>query len=205
MRPESSDYNAAVLPVPRSPAARPLCAPVPGQAGKHVALGLSRRELGEPNARPRTRSIVGESGNHQAGARTLVAKVGRSPQMDHREVQLHQEIVHTRQAIDHKLWSLEWWVKQTVHRARGRAADIIERNLVSHIRWVQESRDRSVVVITRYPWLIVAGGMLLGYSLRHRGQTHRPYGTRGVLLCHEATPKSTPWASPRNSEANRGD
>jgi hypothetical protein len=125
--------------------------------------------------------------------------------MDHREVQLHQEIVHTRQAIDHKLARLEWWVQQTVHRTRSRAADIIERNLVAHTRWMQETRDRSVVVIRRYQWLIVAGGMLLGYSLRHRGETQRPCGTRGVILCHEATPKSTPWASPRNSEGNGGD
>jgi hypothetical protein len=107
--------------------------------------------------------------------------------MDHREAQLHQEIVHTRRAIDDKLAQLEHWGQQTLHGVTSRASDVIDQDLVTNVQWVQEARDRSVAVVVRCPWLIVAGGALLGYCLSRLGKAQRPRTMPGVVRRYAAT------------------
>jgi hypothetical protein len=125
--------------------------------------------------------------------------------VDHREAQLHQEIVHTRQAIDHKLTLLEQWGAHTMHRTLSRMTDVIEHSLVANARWVQETRDRIVVLMAQYPWVIVASGVLLGYCLRHQGAAQSPHAMLDGARCYEATPESTLRHSRRNSSPNGGD
>ena len=85
--------------------------------------------------------------------------------MDHREAQLHQEIIHTRQAIDERLAQLEYRTQQTVHGVISTAHDIINHGLGTSIQGMQETGNRGVAVVVRYPWLTIIGGMLLGYLL----------------------------------------
>jgi hypothetical protein len=125
--------------------------------------------------------------------------------MDHREAQLHQEIIHTRQAIDHKLTRLEQWGAHTVHRTLSRMTEVIEHSLVANGRWVQETRDRIVVLMAQYPWVIVASGVLLGYCLSRQGTAQSPHAMLGGVRCYEARPESTPWPGRRNSSPNGGD
>jgi hypothetical protein len=47
----------------------------------------------------------------------------------------------------------------------------------ANIQWVQETRDRSPAMIARHPWLIIAGGMLLGCCLSRQGEAQHPHAT----------------------------
>jgi hypothetical protein len=125
--------------------------------------------------------------------------------MDYREAQLHQEIIHTRQAIDHKLTRLEQWGAHAVHRTLSRVTDVIEHSLVANARWVQETRDRIVVLMAQYPWVIVASGVLLGYCLRRQGAAQSPRAMLEGARCYEARPELTSWPGRRNSSPNGGD
>ena len=105
--------------------------------------------------------------------------------MDHREAQLHQEIVHTRQAIDDKIAQLEHWGWQRVHETRSTVLDAIDYE--TNVQWVQKTRDRGAVITARHPWLILAGGILLGYCLSRRGATQRRHAALGVVRSYEVT------------------
>lgn len=93
--------------------------------------------------------------------------------MDQREAQLHQEIIHTRQAIDERLAQLEDRIQRTVHGAISTAHDIINHGLGTTTQGMQETGDRGVAVVARYPWLTIVGGMLLGYLLGCTGKARR--------------------------------
>jgi hypothetical protein len=105
--------------------------------------------------------------------------------MDHREAQLHQEIVHTRQAIDDKLAQFEHWGWHTIHETKSTVLDAIDYE--ANIQWLQKTRGRSSTIMTRYPWLIIACGMLLGYCLSRRGAA-QPRPTLSVVRSYEVTP-----------------
>jgi len=93
--------------------------------------------------------------------------------MDHREAQLHQEISHTRQAVDDKLARLGHWRWQKIHETRSTVLDAIDYE--ANTQWLQKTRGRSSAIMERHPWLIIAGGMLLSYCLSRRDAAqHRP-------------------------------
>jgi hypothetical protein len=106
--------------------------------------------------------------------------------MDHREAQLHQEIVYTRQAIDDKLAQLEHWGWQTIHKTKSTALDAIDYE--SNVQWVQKTRGRGAAVMARYPWLIVAGGMLLGYCLSRGGAAQHRHAPLSIVRSYEVPP-----------------
>jgi len=113
--------------------------------------------------------------------------------MDHREAQLHQEIIHTRQAIDAKLTQLEHWRCQTIHETRSTVLDAIDYE--ANIQWLQRIRGRSVAIMERYPWLILASGMFLGYCLSRRGAAqYQP--PLSVVHSYEVTSGSPPVCLP---------
>ena len=87
--------------------------------------------------------------------------------MEHRDTQLYQEIVYTRQAIDDKLAQFEHWGCQTIHEIKSTVLDAIDYE--TNVQWLQKTRGRSSAIMARYPWLIIGGGMLLGYCLSRRG------------------------------------
>jgi hypothetical protein len=93
--------------------------------------------------------------------------------MDYREAQLQQEIIHTRQAVDDRLAQLGHWGRHTIDETRSTVLDAIDYE--ANTQWLQKTQDRSSAIIERYPWLIIAGGMLLGYCLSRRGAAqYRP-------------------------------
>jgi hypothetical protein len=91
--------------------------------------------------------------------------------MDHREAELHQEIIHTRQAIDHKLAQLEHWRGRRIHEARATALEVSDYE--ANAQWLQNTRGRTSAIMERYPWLIIAGGLLFGYCLSRRDAAQR--------------------------------
>jgi hypothetical protein len=113
--------------------------------------------------------------------------------MDHREAQLYQEIVYTRQAIDDKLAQIEHWGWQTLHGTKSTVLDAIDYE--ANVQWVQKTRGRSSAMMARYPWLIITGGMLLGYCLSRRGAAqYQP--TPSVVRSYEVTPGYPPACVP---------
>jgi hypothetical protein len=113
--------------------------------------------------------------------------------MDHREAQLYQEIIHTRQAVDDKLAQLGHWRRQTIHETRATVLDAIDYE--ANTQWLQTTRGRSAAIMERYPWLIIAAGMLFGYCLSRRGAAqYRP--TPSVVRSYEVTSGYPPVCAP---------
>ena len=106
--------------------------------------------------------------------------------MDHREAQLHQGIVYTRQAIDDKLAQLERWGRQTIQKTQSTALDAIDYE--ANVQWVQIIRNRGAAVMARYPWLIIAGGMLLGYCLSRRSAAQHRHAPLSAVRSYEVSP-----------------
>ena len=108
--------------------------------------------------------------------------------MDHRAAQLHQEIVHTRQAIDDQLSQLQRWGWQTIHKTKTTVYDAIDYE--ANVQWVQKTRGRGAAITGRYPWLVIAGGMLLGYCLSRRGETPHRHAALSAARSYEVPPGS---------------
>jgi hypothetical protein len=106
--------------------------------------------------------------------------------MDHRGTQLHQEIIHTRGAIDDKLAQVETRVQQMVHGARSTTIDVIDHGLIAGVQRARETRDRAVAVVAWYPWLIIAAGALLGYLLVRSDRVQRLHATSRSVRAYEA-------------------
>jgi len=147
------------------------------------------KELGRrgktPFAMLGTRRADGAERPRCSGAPVLASEKGRSLHMDQREAQLHQEIIHTRQAIDDKLAQLEHWRWQTIHETRSTVLDAIDYD--ANAQWLQKTRGGSYAIMERYPWLIIAGGMLVGYCLSRRGNT--------IGRARRESPHNTSWHS----------
>ena len=70
--------------------------------------------------------------------------------------------------MDAQLTQLEQHVSQM-------PAAILEQTVGAPVRGVQETVTRATTLLHQYPWLIIAGGALLGYQLRHaRARPVRP-------------------------------
>lgn len=82
--------------------------------------------------------------------------------MDARTAQLRHEIAHTR-AMDATLTQLEQRVSQM-------PAVLLEQHVLGPVRGMQETAARATALLSRYPWLIIAAGALVGYQL-HRAKT----------------------------------
>jgi len=137
-----------------------------------------------PIATLKTSGADGAERPRCSGAPVLASEKGRSLPMDHREAQLHQEIIHTRQAIDEKLAQFEHWKWQTVHETKSTVLDAIDYEV--NAQWLQKTRSRSFAIMERYPWLIIASGMLLGYCLSRRAPVqYRP--TLNEVRSYEVT------------------
>ena len=65
----------------------------------------------------------------------------------------------TRAAMDAKLTQLEQRVSQM-------PAALLEEHVLGPVRGVQETAAKATTLLHQYPWLIIAGGALLGYQLR---------------------------------------
>jgi membrane protein len=88
--------------------------------------------------------------------------------LDAQPAQLRHQIEQTRAAMGAKLDLLEQYVSQ-------RVATTVEETVVAPVRGIQETVTRSTTVLHQMPWLIVAGGALLGYQLSHaRARPTRP-------------------------------
>jgi membrane protein len=93
--------------------------------------------------------------------------------MDAQATQFRQQIEQSRAAMTAKLDLLERHVSQ-------RVAATLEQTVVAPIQAVQETVSRGATLLHRVPWLILAGGGLLGYQLG-RGSA-RPTGSVRRLL-----------------------
>jgi membrane protein len=88
--------------------------------------------------------------------------------MDTQPVQLRQQIEQTRAAMAGKLALLEQRVSQSM-------AATLEQTVVAPMRGVQETVTHSTTMLQQMPWLIIAGGALLGYQLnRANARSTRP-------------------------------
>jgi hypothetical protein len=140
-----------------------------------------------------TRGADGAERLHCIGAPVLASEKRGTYTMDHPETQFHQEIIHTRQAIDEKLAQFEHWRWQTIHETRSTVLDAIDYE--TNAQWIQKTRGRSFAIMERYPWLIIAGGMLLGYCLSRQGAAqYRP--TPRVVRSYEVTSRYPPICPP---------
>jgi hypothetical protein len=79
--------------------------------------------------------------------------------MDARAAQLRHQIDATRAALDAKVTRLEQRVSQL-------PAVLLEQHVLGPARGVQETAARATTLLSRYPWLILAAGALLGAQLR---------------------------------------
>jgi membrane protein len=93
--------------------------------------------------------------------------------MDAQAARFRQQIQQSRAAMTAKLDLLERHVSQ-------RVAATLEQTVVAPIQAVQETVSRGATLLHRVPWLILAGGGLLGYQLG-RGSA-RPTGSVRRLL-----------------------
>jgi uncharacterized membrane-anchored protein len=87
--------------------------------------------------------------------------------MDAQTAQLRHQIDATRAALDATLTQLEQRVSQL-------PAALLEQHVLGPMRGVQDTAARATTLLSRYPWLIIAAGALLGAQL-HRGKA-RPLG-----------------------------
>jgi membrane protein len=78
--------------------------------------------------------------------------------MDARSAQFREQIEQTRAATTAKLDLLKQHVSQS-------AVTTVEQTVVAPVRGVQETVTRITMVLHQMPWLIIAGGALLGYQL----------------------------------------
>ncbi len=107
--------------------------------------------------------------------------------MDTQPVQLRQQIEQTRTAMAATVELLEQRVSQSV-------AATLEQTALAPIRGVQETVIRSTTMLHQMPWLIIAGGALLGYQLnRANARSTRP------ALRTPQRPAETPLPQPPSS------
>ena len=102
--------------------------------------------------------------------------------MDAHAAQLRHQINKTRGATDATLTQLEQRVSQM-------PAVLIEQQVVGPVRGLQETATRATAWLHGHPWLIIAGGALLGIS---SAANHRP-----VRPVPAASPAGRPDAPPR--------
>ena len=93
--------------------------------------------------------------------------------MDTHAVQLRHHIDETRAAMDATLTQLEQRVSQM-------PGALLQQHALGPVRGVQETAARATTWLHRYPWLIIVGGALLGYQLRH---SQCPPGQAGAASC----------------------
>ena len=85
--------------------------------------------------------------------------------MEIQVTQLHQQIEQTRTAMTAKLDLLKQYALQKVPAT-------VEQTIFAPVRGLQETTTKGTTLLHQYPWLIIAGGALFGYSLR--GAQTRP-------------------------------
>jgi hypothetical protein len=85
--------------------------------------------------------------------------------MEIQATQLHWQREQTRTAMTAKLDLLKQYVSQKVPA-------IVEQTVIAPVRSLRETTTKGTALFHQYPWLIIAGGALLGYYLR--GAQTRP-------------------------------
>jgi membrane protein len=109
--------------------------------------------------------------------------------MDAQVAQFRQQIEKSRAAMMAKLDLLERHVSQ-------RVAATLEQTVVAPVQAVQETVTRGATLLHRRPWLILAGGGLLGYQLGHGSA--RPTGSvqrlpiQGAVAPSSMSPSAQP-------------